>query len=49
MRFLKMSTYLNIKFATETNLADGELVRGMENQGGDSEVTKKNSNISSIQ
>jgi len=29
-----MSTTLNTKFATETNLADGDLVRGMENREG---------------
>jgi len=34
MRFLKMSTTLNTKSAAETNLADGELVRGMENREG---------------
>ena len=32
MRFLKMSTTLNTKFTTETNLADGELLQVMENR-----------------
>jgi hypothetical protein len=31
MRFLKMSTFLQINFVAETNLADGHLVQLMEN------------------